>query len=383
MKPTEIFLVAGEPSGDRHAGLLAAELLRRRDYRLTGVGGEWMRRAGVQTDVDSSNGATIGLAQALAKLPLALKARRSILRAVEERRPALIILVDFGGFNVHIARRIRRLPWHQPIMYYFPPSSWDKSERDRSPLAAVTDVVATPFRWSEQLLRQDGVNAHYVGHPVVDTILPLEDKSALRSQLGLPAAEHYVGLMPGSRPLERALLAPQMWGAARLLAANERYHYLWSPGPPGLRQTQRIPRDLEGYVTVVPSTADLVRASDLVLMAFGTATLEAAAALTPMVGMYRATAAMLLQFRLRRLDTTYYAMPNIILGRPLVPELILHACDATPLAACVRELFADPQRLAAMRAGLQECREQLGPPGSVARTADLVESTLAERGDVG
>jgi lipid-A-disaccharide synthase len=380
MDRSEIFFVAGEPSGDLHAAQLAAELLRRGDYDLTGAGGRRMREAGVRTDLDSSDWATIGLAQAFGRIPVLWTALRRTVQRVRQRRPALLVLVDFGGFNVRVARRVRSFPWHQPIMYYFPPSSWNKTARDRSALAALTDVVATPFRWSAELLRQDGVNAHYVGHPVLDEIAPLQDKSALRAALGVPPAARVVGLMPGSRVTERSLIAPQMWGAARLLAAEGSYHFLWSPGPPGLRDRHLVPADLTDKLTVVPRTADLVRAADLVMVAFGTATLEAAAALTPMVTVYRASAAGHVQAWLQRWPTQYYAMPNIVLDRALVPELTGRACDAAPLAAAVRELLDDPSRLAEMRQGLAVCREALGPPGAVVRTADLVLAALAESG---
>jgi lipid-A-disaccharide synthase len=373
----EILFVVGEPSGDLHAAQLAEELRRRGDFRLTGAGGPRMRAAGVKTDFDSSRWGAIGVADALRKVPALYLRKLDLLRLLRRRRPALLIYMDFGAFNVRLARAVRQLPFRQPTMYYFPPASWDRSARDRSPLAALVDVVATPFPWSEQLLRQDGVPAHFVGHPVLDRLAPAADQAGLRRDLGLPPAAHYLGLLPGSRPVERRLLGPQMLRAARELIRDGGYHFLWS-SPPGAAAKPDVPDpSLAGHLTVIRESADIFRAADLVLTSFGTATLEAAAALCPMLTMYRGTWAMRLQYRLMRIPTAYYAMPNIILQRELVPELIQDEATGPRLAARVRELIAAPEALSAMRDGLREVRLSLGEPGAARRTADLVLQALA------
>ncbi|MEN6640874.1 MAG: hypothetical protein ABFE08_00365 [Armatimonadia bacterium] len=379
MKSPEIFFVVGEPSGDLHSALLAGELLKRGSFRLTGAGGDKMRQAGVVTDFDSGGWGAIGVPEALRKIPGLYLAKLRLLRLLRERRPALLVLVDCGAFNVRLARAVRQFPWHQPIMYYFPPSSWDQSERDRSPLAAITDVVATPFPWSETLLRKDGINAHFIGHPVVDRIQPVQDKPQFRRELGLPEAEHYVGLLPGSRKVERTLLGPQMLEAARRLIATGQYHFLWSSPPAKQAGADHLPADLQDHITVIGESASIFRASDLVLTSFGTATLEAAAALTPMLTMYRGTLAMRLQYRLMSFSTKYYAMPNIIAQRELVPELIQDEASGPALASRIAELFAEPERLAEITEGLRDVRAQLGPPGAAGRAADLVVAAVSER----
>ncbi|MBU0611724.1 MAG: hypothetical protein KKI08_27860 [Armatimonadetes bacterium] len=380
MPTPEIFFLTAEPSADLHVSMLAVELFRRGEYRLTGSGGALMRRAGVATDFDSTHWATMGPVQAAKRIPEALAMRRRLLRLLAERRPDLIVLVDFVGFNMHLGRRIRRFPWHVPILYYFPPKSWDQSEWDRSGLGEVADVVATPFSWSEALLRKHGIEAHWVGHPVVDRVQPVADQTALRQELGLPTAERYVGLLPGSRRRERALMGPQMIGAALRLLADSGYHFLWSPGPPGTTDRVVIPAALRAHLTVVDDSVRLLQAADLTLTSFGTTTLEATAAEAPIIGMYRGTAVETLTFMMMRLPTKLYAMPNIILGREAIPELVLRQSDAWRLAERARGLFDDPAALPRMRQDLREAREALGPPGAIGRVADLIEATLARGG---
>lgn len=372
----EIFFVVGEPSGDLHTAQLASELLRRGRFRLTGAGGPRMREAGVATDFDSRHWGAIGIPDALRKVPGLYRRKLQILALLRQRRPRLVVYVDFGAFNVRLARAVRQLPFRQPTFYFFPPASWDRSERDRSPLAALADTVATPFPWSEGLLRQDGVNAHFVGHPVLDRLGPSPDQEGLRRALGLPAAQHLIGLLPGSRRVERGLLGPPMLEAARRLAARGGYHFLWSPSPTASGAPERLPADLASAITVVPDSGLIFQAADLVLTAFGTATLEGAAALCPMLGMYRGTWAMRLQYRLMRIPTEFYAMPNIILERRLIPELLQDEASGPELARQVAELMANPKRLAELRVGLQEVRRRLGEPGATMRTADLILTAL-------
>ncbi len=362
--------------------MLARVLHESGEYRLTGVGGDNMRKAGVATDIDSTGWGTVGLPDALRRIPYFMVQCRRLAKLIERRRPALVILVDFGAFNVRLGRAIRRLPFHQPIMYYFPPASWDKSARDRSPLAAVADVVATPFPWSETLLRKDGVNAYFVGHPVLERVQPPDDRQAVRRRLGLPAAAHYVGLLPGSRRIERRLLGPQMLQAVRLLREHDDYHFLWSAAPSRESGPEiRIPAELAQSVTVIENSVDIFQAADLVVTAFGTATLESTAAVCPMIGIYRGTRAMGLQFRLMRIPTAFYAMPNIIAEGPVVPELVQDQATGPGICTAVSTLFDTPSALQEMSEKLAAIRSGLGETGASKRAAQVALDAIAARSE--
>ncbi len=379
-----VFFVTGEPSGDLHAAGLAQKLVTKGDVGLEAVGGRHLSAAGAELFIDSSDWGAIGVAQAIRRLPTYLSAMRRLVRRLQENPPDLLVPVDFGAFNIRLLKRLEDngLP---PVFYYFPPGSWSRKPRDNSDLARLVDRVATPFPWSEQILKKEGVDAHFVGHPVVDRIQPPPDRERFRKDLGVKAAEFYLGMMPGSRAVERRLLAPEMVETAEILSRRGfDVHVLYSPPPrpAGADDTADAIQRLGDGVTVVPESADLVKAADLLLTAFGTATLEAAVALCPMIGIYRGTWGMWLQFHLFGLSTDTFAMPNLIAGRHIVPETIDPSeTSAQGLAAAVQEYIEHPERLQEMRDELARVRDILGEGGADEAAAVLAWDMLSGSND--
>ena len=378
MRPKqEIFLVTGEPSGDLHAALLAQELARWPDLKLTGAGGVRMRQAGVAIDFDSSNWGTMGLPHALRRVPHLLLQKRRMARLIAHRQPALLILVDFGAFNTRLARSVRHYCPQQRILYYFPPSSWSRQARDWSFLAELTDVVITPFEWSAQNLRASGIEAHWVGHPVLDRIRPLADKADFRRQHGLSPGEPVIGLLPGSRPVERRCIGPQLLRAAGVIKNRlPGAHFLWSVWPPDKpKRLDRWVGDID-HITCLDDSRTLIMAADLVITAAGTATLEATAAGCPLIMVYRGTWPMVIQYWLSDFGTKFYAMPNIIAEREIVPELIQWDVNAQRIADEVVALYNDSSRWDQTKQGLADVRMALGPPGASQRAAQIVAKLL-------
>ncbi len=378
----EVVFVAGEPSGDLHAGLLAEEMAASAEISIQAVGGARLAAAGAEMLIDSSDWGVMGLPAALRQAPVCWLALRRVRKLLVAEGPALLVLVDFGAGNMHL---LRKLGLRRPrCFYYFPPGSWSRERRDYSELARLTDCVATPFPWSEKLLRAQGVNAHFVGHPVIDRVQALDDASSVRRELGVPEGARCLGLLPGSRAVERRLLGPEMIGAAaKLMQRMPDLYVLFSPPPSSAGGDDRH-IDLEQLgerVSVVADSIRLMQASDLVITAFGTATLEAAAALCPMIGVYRGTWAMWLQFRLMKMRTDIYAMPNIIAGERIVPEFIQpDETSAERLAAVAGDLLDDEGARLAMKGRLRGVRELLGPPGATQRAAALALMTMAGSG---
>ena len=373
----ELFFVTGEPSGDLHAALLAEELARQPNLQFTGAGGVRMKQAGVALDADSAEWGSVGIATTLRRVPYLLAQKQRLLNLIVQRQPALLILVDFGAFNVRLARSVKQRCPQQRIMYYFPPSSWQRQPRDWSFLAQLTDLVATPFEWSAQNLRACGVKADWVGHPVVDRISPPADRAQFRQQHGLPQGRPVIGLMPGSRAVERRCMGPQLLRAAAVIRSRlPEAHFLWSAWPPNRPGRWDRAAGTKEYITCAGDSQMLIMACDLVIAASGTATLEAAAAGCPVIMVYRGTWPMVIQYWCSDLGTRFYAMPNIVAEREIVPELLQWDVNPQRVAAEVLDLWGEPRRWEQMKRDLAEVRTALGPPGASRRVAELVGKLL-------
>jgi len=376
-----ILLVCGEPSGDLHASELVAELRRLMPVRVVAAGGSRLAAAGAEVRWDSTNWGAIGLPEALRKLPLYWSKMAELVRAAEELRPALLLLVDFGAFNLRLAARVRRRHPALPVFYYFPPSSWDRQRRYYGKMLQFTDYVATPFPWNAAQLAAQGATARWIGHPAVDRVRPAEDKAAAKAEVGADPDTVVLALLPGSRKLERNLLGETFLRAAEELRRRlGRVEVLWS-SLQGFEKTdwglgvgaRRI------WARPVQDTAALLRAADLGFCSFGTVTLEAALAGVPVVTAYRGTLAMKLVYRFMDIPTRHYSMPNIIVGEAILPEVL--GDEATP-ERLVEEglaLLKDEERRERVAQAYAKVREKLGPPGAARRAAEMVVKALEGR----
>ncbi|MCD6362244.1 MAG: lipid-A-disaccharide synthase [Armatimonadetes bacterium] len=376
-RPT-ILAIAGEPSGDQHTAGLGEALLERADVRLLGVGQTAMEEAGFELLCNSSGWGGIGLYQSLIRCPMLHFPTRKILRHIFSDPPDLLVLVDFGAFNVRLARRIRRRV-KVPVLYYFPPRSWCRHASGYWRLRDVIDRWATPFSWSAEILQSEGLDATWVGHPVVDRISPNDDRRSLREEMGLPPEGPVIGLLPGSRSYEISSNGPVMLKAAGLIKQEFGDAQIMISRAPSIRREaieRMIRRAQLNDARVEEGIDTIARVADVVITSAGTATLELTAAACPMVVMYRGTTLMRLEELFRRIGRMNIALPNIVANRKIVPELT--AWNATParLAASVLELLNDPQRYQQMRDDLMEVRGMLGPPGVAGRVADIALEML-------
>lgn len=372
----EVVISAGEASGD-WVGARLGEALRGRQpgLRLTGIGGPRMAAAGVELFTDSSAWGAIGVWEAAVKAPGVWQALRAARRRLAERPPAGLVLIDCGAFNLPLARQARRLGVRS--LYYFPPGSW--SRRLRSPeLGEVADVVATPFPWSRDLLRGGRARVEWVGHPVVEAARPQLRPEEAAARYGINTARPTIALAPGSRQQEMRYVLPVLAQAAGLLCERFPGLQVVVPVAPtvskeavgrALRAAAVQPVLLEGM------DYDGLQLAQAAAVCSGTATLEFACLGVPMVVVYRASRATTLQYRLMRGllgGQRLAAMPNILAGREVVPELLGSAARPAAVAEAVGRLLADPARREEVRAGLKEAATALGPPGASARTAELV-----------
>lgn len=212
-----IAIFSGELSGDLLGGALALAIRRRApDAVLWGLGSESMRAAGVELLADSAAWGAISITEAVGKIPdLLFRVSPMVKRALRERRPDVVVLIDFGAFNVRAARVSKALGLK--VLYYFPPGTWRRTGTHGAELARITDSLATPFPWSAERYRNLGANAVCVGHPLLERAQALMTRAEFAAQFGMDANRPIVGLLPGSRHHEVSHLMPTLLESARLL----------------------------------------------------------------------------------------------------------------------------------------------------------------------
>lgn len=374
-----IALVAGEASGDMHGAHLAAAIARvRGDVRFWGAGGPAMRAEGIEIAANTTGGGTIGVAESLKTLPAMLVKYLRLRRAVIRRRPDLFVPVDFGAFNIPLARAAHRNGIE--VVYYIPPSSWRRKPRNADRLKECGGKVVTPFAWSARLLSEAGLDARFVGHPLVDIVKPTVGRARFLRELEFTGAQPLVALLPGSRAHEvREHLTPMLDAAGivyrELPGARFVVAAAWRAGEI-TRRIDAASKHAPGLppVKVVERRAhDCMAHCDLLITASGTATLEAAILGAPMLIVYKGTSLMRLEYVFRRaVLEDHIGLPNIVADRRICPEIIGEQVTGGRLAEEALRLLSDADSLARMRSALAEVTTQLGEPGAIERAARAV-----------
>lgn len=381
----KVFIVAGEVSGDMAAASLASEILRiDSTVTLMGVGGPRMVSADVDVAIDSATWSAIGHVDPLLRLRTHLRRLRQVEERIRRSSPAVLVLVDFAAFNLRLAER---LAGAVPIVYYFPPMVSVRHGNRAAKVARLGMRLLATLRREADAYRAAGGNVVFVGHPAVDGVRPSMDTARARRRFGIPATAPVVGLMPGSRPQEIRAHLPVMLQAAGLL--RHQRPDLWFVLPVPIAELGRLvtPRaEASGLpVRIVAEIYDAMAICEVLIVATGTATLEAAVLGIPMVAVYRLPWVSWMIAR-RLVSVRYAALPNILAGREIVPELLQDRMRPETIAEAVMTLWRDPPRAAAMRVALRALAADLGPPGAAGRAAREVITALsgapiaAERG---
>ena len=369
MSPPRIFISAGEPSGDAHAGPVVRALLERwPEASVEALGGPEVARAGGVIRFPMDAYTVMGLAEAIGKVPAHLAALRRLREDFRQGRYDLVLLVDYPDFNLRVARAAREAGI--PTLYYVAPQLWAWRRRRARLLRSAVDRLAVILPFEESFFASLGIPSAFVGHPLLDGEWP--GRAEVRAELGLAPHERVLALFPGSRRQEVRRLWPAFRRIGRvLLEEGACDRVLVAATPSGY-----YPRS--GPLIVHPERPRaLLAAADVALIKSGTSTLEAACAGTPMVVAYRAhpvTAAV--ARRLVSLDRI--SLVNLVGGRDIVPEFLqAEALSDGPLRALRSLLAKDGLAARTQREGLAEVRSRLGTPGAARRVAALAGDLLA------
>ncbi|MBH5328174.1 lipid-A-disaccharide synthase [Eikenella sp. S3360] len=352
--PPLIALCAGEASGDLlGAHLIDALRARCPQARFIGIGGPRMQAAGLESLFDQETLAVRGYAEVLKNLPAIWRIRKGLIAEMKRRRPAVFVGIDAPDFNLGVAAALKAAGI--PTLHYVSPSVWAWRRERVYKIVRQADEVLCLFPMEPELYRQAGGRARFVGHPLAQT-LPLEaDRVAARRALGLPENQPVFALLPGSRVSEIDYMAPLFLQAAqRILAQVPNALFLLPYATEATRARLQALLAAEPY-RALPlrllegNTAQACTAADAVLVTSGTATLEVALCKRPMVISYKISP---LTYALvkRKIKVPYVGLPNVLLGRAAVPELLQHDAEPEKLAAAVLDWYRSPDKVAALQA---------------------------------
>jgi lipid-A-disaccharide synthase len=371
----KVMIIAGEASGDMHgAQLVKAMQALSPGLEFFGIGGNVLRQAGVRIRVDNSQIAVVGISEALAKLKILLKALKVAKEDLKSLRPDLLIVIDFPDFNLRVATAARKLGI--PVMYYIGPQIWAWRTRRLKKIKKVVDHMVVIFPFEEAFYRRRHVPVTFVGHPLLDGMMPTrgaQTKADLRGNGVL------VGLLPGSRNEEIRRLLPAMVQVADMLCDRI----------PGVRFAIPVASSVDKalveavargrrseFLILSDRLRDILDEAALVITASGTVTLEAAMAGTPMIIVYKMSN---VSYWLARLlvRVEHIGLANLVAGKAVVPELIQHQASAEKIADQALRLLGDKKRLAEMRKELSRVSQSLGAPGASHRAAQVAMNLLS------
>ena len=368
-----VMISCGEPSGDLYAGALA-EALTQLDpsVAVLGFGGPGLEAAGAEL-VGRYDGLSVaGLAEVVGTLPRLHAMLRRLRHTLRERRPDVLVAIDYFGFNSRLIAAARDLG--VPVVYYVSPQLWAWRPGRMRTMQRLVELMLVIFPFEELLYRKAGVPVRFVGHPLVDLARTTRSREAFLREAKLDTGRPLVGVLPGSRASELARIVPGLARALPLIRHGVPEAQFVIAAAAGLPERLFVP--LLGAVEPSPvivrdRTDDVLAASRVVITASGTATIQAAIHERPMVVVYKVSA---LSYHLGRrfLMVDTFAMVNLVAGRRVVPELIQGGFVPERVAEETLSLLRDDARYARAHEALGAVRRQLGEPGASLRAAQAV-----------
>jgi lipid-A-disaccharide synthase len=379
----KLFFISGENSGDQPAGRLVAKIKALRpDWELVGLGGPKMEAAGMRLLRNMVNDlAIVGFVEVLTKMHKIYGVFKMVKKYLTEERPDAIVLIDYPGFNLKLVAPLAKKLGIR-VIYYIVPQFWAWGHGRIAKFKMYCDMMVPILPFEEKLLRQEGIEAKYLGHPKLDLLVLTMSREEIFAHYGFDPNKKLIGIMPGSRRGEIRTLLPIMLEAAqRLLGVRDDVQFCLMP-------SETAPRDLidtylEEYevpVTMVDRYRYNVRAAlDFSWVKSGTSTLEAAFIGVPFVIIYKVN--YITGWIARRLtNTPFLGLPNIIAGDLVVPELLQEQATAQNLYDQTMLFLDDRQTNENMRYQLRKIRDLFGPTGSSVRIAEaLIEFLEKDR----
>lgn len=375
MDEDKILIVTGEPSGDLHAGNLVKELLNLKpNLKILAVGSENLKKAGADIFYDIKDLAVFGFFDVLKKLPKFIYLKKLILKVIKEEKPKLIILVDFAGFNLRLAKVINKT---LPIIYYISPQVWASRAGRIKTIKKYISKMIVFFKFEEELYRKEKIEVDFVGHPLLEIVKSSIPKEEFLKKLGFSPIKNTIALLPGSRAQEIKNILPIMLKVASYINKEipSQFLIVKSLQIEEKMYTEKI-KDLNLEIKVVEGkNYDCLGASDFALVCSGTATLETAIMGVPFFIIYKMNLLNYLLYR-PQIKIPYIGMVNIIAKRKIIPEFIQFKAKPKIIAKELIKTLKDSSKIQEIKDKLIQIKNLLGPEGANRRAAKIILGLL-------
>ena len=373
MKPLRIFLIAGESSGDTHGALLIRELAALHpNIEFFGAGGPEMRAiAGDQLMEWTHEAAVVGVWDVLVKWPYFKENFNRIYQMIRQLNPDAVIFVDFPGFNLRLAKYLRRKGYTRKLIYYISPQVWAWNRGRISKMARVLDLMMCIFPFEKEIYESSGLRTEFVGHPMVEELK--------QHRILVPRDPKLIALLPGSRSREIKRIFPVMLEAARLLQKKD--SSIWfevsaTSTAASESMQQLVAESRVANVKIqVRNSKELMQRAVVGMVASGTATMESSFFQLPFALIYKVSWFTYIPGRLL-IRVNYLGMPNILGGKEIIPEFIQHGALPERIAGTIWTLYSDPEARAAMVQELDHVVSLLKEKNPANRPAEVVLRAL-------
>ncbi len=363
-----IVIIAGEPSGDNVGALFAAELKSSRpDIEMFGIGGDRMDISQVDILFHINQLAFLGFWEVIRHIPFIRRVEKEILRQIRIRKPSLAVLIDYPGFNLRLAARLKKLGI--PVMYYVSPQVWAWGQGRIEKIKNLVDKMVVVFEFEKELYEKNGLAAEWYGHPLLEIVKPKLERDVFYDRIGIEPEKRYIGLFPGSRKQEVEKILPEMKSSIDEISASGLSYEGIVGCAPGLDDDfyKKIGGDSLKYVRGV--TYDLMIHAELNLVASGTATLECAILRRPMLVLYK-TSIITYMIAKRLVRIPFVGLVNVVAGEKIVPEFIQNHCRGSMIAPAAERLLSDSEYRNNMIERLSAVEAKLGQPGASRKAAE-------------
>ncbi|UCE67076.1 MAG: lipid-A-disaccharide synthase [Candidatus Zixiibacteriota bacterium] len=365
-----ILIIAGEASGDNAGGLLCEEIKKLQpDLELFGLGGDRMTQAGVNLLYHINRLAFLGFWEVVRHIPFIRSVERDLLLATDNRKPALAILIDYPGFNLRFARKLKARGI--PIIYYVSPQVWAWGRKRIGKIKSLVDKMIVVFEFEKELYSREGMEVEWHGHPLLDIAGPMMDRAEFFRKAGLPESRNFIGLFPGSRLQEVARILPVMRDTVMAIRSSGMDLIGIVGSVSGIEDS--VYREITGnnFPLMKNMTYDIMANADLNLVASGTATLECAILGKPLFVLYK-TSPLTYVIAKILIKISNIALVNVVAGKRIVPEFIQSRCGADNIAAEISDYFSNEGYRVKMSADLENVHSKLGEAGASRKAAESV-----------